>query len=1152
MSPSRGILVSNSPPTSRSSTPGKAARKLRFAEVTANDVHVYPSEPSSPKRPLALLPPPPEANGDDNSIIKLDASNYKGFRLRALPLESPELQAESNEPEEGTPEDIRRRFFPGASPGDPSLEWIERTDSLEQESDIEPRFDLHGSVIPLSQRYSLPTHLGLHHHGGSASAGYTLADLLFLSRSAVSAQRATILSVLAKLIRRLARNEPEVAEVKNVDEVRIKALNAGLSALQEKGSLGIIAIDLVWACIVFWDEDKVGQIEGLEIRHLIMPMIRAPDDPTSEESLLNPDLLSTLPYAVLLPELSSLLESRNLPQESLTQLLSVLHRFSRHSIDIAIKISVTPRLVGNIVNVFRLIPTPPSEDGPLPNPDAINFLRVLASANREIARSLEGPADSLLGFIATAVPLSASPFPIALAERLLCETLDLYTTLSKYGIYSGIATTAAEQFSKLSLFILSESDISPQLTKSFLSLLKVWLVCARDPHRTTPTHDLLWSQVTGWGWGEDLLSFRKKLLSGGGTAQKDPNVWSSVWGAVAAWLAGCRVNSVKNGREEVHRVVREIGEAWSYSISENGPERSIITKVIASFRQELDADSLRPESRDFDERSRVFAKIAALSDILVDFTGLVLSCAPQGLELNGSASNNCGTHLNGGKPSWLRDAYDLLSQVSQKLIFSPVWDMEANVIEGDLYNKLQVRHMRSASTFLALYIKLSRAMISEDEWIPLAAATVQRLLPGDEGTALWIVEQMLIVEKSRSALGDRTILLLPFFANMIRPDREFSITPLVLDPESIQKCTTQVLPSDYRPGTGTRHARVGLPVERTWPCIALDHLLRSGTSPVLTDPNSVPDSWNASEVDLAQTSLSLLGSIQRRLVGSSYSAFALRPDDVIFTCMKIFMLEHNQQQSDSSEEVFRDPLIDKLVRDLLLPFQYSSMRGSNTQTFVAPSSSYDLECASRGFLGPGVPFHQFYTDFLALYDAVSFSHPTFARLLLPPTSMRYALDYRKGLWDDFGHVLRSVQSAPEDVLLTDAEGMDAYFWPYETDAEMVGWYLRALIKWPLVGFVRVLAVHHVACNIWPDLQDGNSGPPRERRARMLVQALVSQAKPDVVKDVVTYVQARRGEGVILPPECYKIREDRKNMRSMLLKEWHDEKLVCVLESIYAD
>lgn len=63
------------------------------------------------------------------------------------------------------------------------------------------RFDLTGNVLTAEQIQSLPTHKGLHHHGTSpASAGYTLADLLVLTRSTVLSQRIVALRVLTALI----------------------------------------------------------------------------------------------------------------------------------------------------------------------------------------------------------------------------------------------------------------------------------------------------------------------------------------------------------------------------------------------------------------------------------------------------------------------------------------------------------------------------------------------------------------------------------------------------------------------------------------------------------------------------------------------------------------------------------------------------------------------------------------------------------------------------------------------------------------------------------------------------------------------------------------------------------------------------------------
>ena len=117
----------------------------------------------------------------------------------------------------------------------------------------------------------------------------------------------------------------------------------------------------------------------------------------------------------------------------------------------------------------------------------------------------------------------------------------------------------------------------------------------------------------------------------------------------------------------------------------------------------------------------------------------------------------------------------------------------------------------------------------------------------------------------------------------------------------------------------------------------------------------------------------------------------------VFTCMKVFMLEHDQQHGDSSEEVYRDPVVDKLMNKLLRPFSFAE----SGKPRKVPSE--DIEVVARDYLGRATPMYQFYTDFVAPYDAISYSHHTFARLLHIPTGMKYALDYRKYLWGDFGH-----------------------------------------------------------------------------------------------------------------------------------------------------
>lgn len=62
------------------------------------------------------------------------------------------------------------------------------------------RFDFEGRLVSMESGARIGMHEGLHHHGDQpAAAGYTLAELMRLSRSTVPAQRVQALRMLALL-----------------------------------------------------------------------------------------------------------------------------------------------------------------------------------------------------------------------------------------------------------------------------------------------------------------------------------------------------------------------------------------------------------------------------------------------------------------------------------------------------------------------------------------------------------------------------------------------------------------------------------------------------------------------------------------------------------------------------------------------------------------------------------------------------------------------------------------------------------------------------------------------------------------------------------------------------------------------------------------
>ena len=153
----------------------------------------------------------------------------------------------------------------------------------------------------------------------------------------------------------------------------------------------------------------------------------------------------------------------------------------------------------------------------------------------------------------------------------------------------------------------------------------------------------------------------------------------------------------------------------------------------------------------------------------------------------------------------------------------------------------------------------------------------------------------------------------------------------------------------------------------------------------------------------------------------------------------------------------------------------------------------DLQSAAADALRTGVSFYQVYTDLIGLYDAVSLGDPLFALALLPPLAMTYAPDYRRLLWSDYAHSLRTIttplEAAPvatgdvahEGDASTETDALciplvrrlHAYLYPLETDGMVLGCYAQALLTGQVTEaqpLLHRIAVHHVSGALWAPLE----------------------------------------------------------------------------------
>lgn len=119
-------------------------------------------------------------------------------------------------------ENLHKKYFPNL-PADPSkLAWMAPLPTEGSQADKESpystehatlptsalRFDFKGRLLPPRLSRSIPTSVGLHHHGlAPEAAGYTVEELCILARSAVPAQRCIAFQTLGRILFRLGKGE---------------------------------------------------------------------------------------------------------------------------------------------------------------------------------------------------------------------------------------------------------------------------------------------------------------------------------------------------------------------------------------------------------------------------------------------------------------------------------------------------------------------------------------------------------------------------------------------------------------------------------------------------------------------------------------------------------------------------------------------------------------------------------------------------------------------------------------------------------------------------------------------------------------------------------------------------------------------------------
>jgi hypothetical protein len=216
--------------------------------------------------------------------------------------------------------------------------------------------------------------------------------------------------------------------------------------------------------------------------------------------------------------------------------------------------------------------------------------------------------------------------------------------------------------------------------------------------------------------------------------------------------------------------------------------------------------------------------------------------------------------------------------------------------------------------------------------------------------------------------------------------------------------------------------------------------------------------------------------------------------ELILNLMKIYMLEHGQQTptNTSQSDIFRDAEVSSLIKGLLdrpvkpLPVTRTHVgevfeaQSRDTETDTKTKS---LEEAALSFLGPDIPFYQFFTDFVGLYESISFADPTFTRFLFVPMAMSYPVDFRRLIWCEHPSIIRGIRTKASEVPIESDAGLKAWFEPIESDDDVLGGMVRAFVR----GWVREetfiwqVAIWHLAKVVWNQSEDASKEEEKRRK-----------------------------------------------------------------------
>ncbi|KAH8922993.1 hypothetical protein BT69DRAFT_1350462, partial [Atractiella rhizophila] len=388
------------------------------------------------------------------------------------------------EEDEGTPEHIRRTYFPNEPDPSPSgaLDWIIGSSSvsspprLEGEKTVDIVFDLQGNASLSSvSAQEAHAHPHSHHASNSSNPSFSITSLLSVLGSEVVAQRSAAFQLAGRILRRIRAGgygelQPGIVEgmKKHKFEMEVvKRASVGF-LLKERNQRLIGATVEALESLMGLPDIEVASME--ELYTWGVENWEKELEPQVENKVVEASPAAFFAHSGAIKELHEGQYQERSPSSfspSFSTLLSVRNW--------------------------------PSPRNLAPSRVPLIYLHVLVSSSRASSERLlsSTTADTLLRFLA--VPPWHAAGVEDEAHDLGGLVLGIYERLAEYGLGCDVLRVATPVFEVFERRFVDGKNIDEERDKAlferWISLKVAWTIAAMNPHYVTPHHDIVWTQV---------------------------------------------------------------------------------------------------------------------------------------------------------------------------------------------------------------------------------------------------------------------------------------------------------------------------------------------------------------------------------------------------------------------------------------------------------------------------------------------------------------------------------------------------------------------------------------------------------------------------------------------------------------------------------